>query len=333
MKHSRLKFCAFLCLVLLGGGIVFAAIYTPREGKAQSASSELATGESATGESATGQSVVIEADGQVAWDKAEALYSAEGNVRVSRGLWRLEADRIEAYYAPEEVPEAGSSTLPSARDLRLVHALADALEGLTGATGSPSEGIESQVVASHQDGTILRTERLVWRPQEQILEATSGGDLKSRDGASLSSGGALTHRRLASGREESRARGGVVIRTAQGEMIRGAEAIALGKSGRIHEYRVLGGVEIVRTSGEQAQAEQLSYLVGARKVLLEDQVVLTSAGRTLSGDRAEMDLETGRSVLLPKSGEKVQGTFDPATNEPATNTPTTSDPTTNSTNP
>ncbi len=301
-----------LVLVLaVGGGLVF----VPQESKAQSSSSVVATNESATSglatdESATSAPVVIEADGQVAWDKAEALYLAEGNVRILRGLWQLRADRVEAFYAPEEVPEAGSKTLPSARDLRLVHALA----GLTGATGSVTGGIESQVVASHQDGTILRTQRLTWKPQERILEAASGGDLKSRGGAFLTSKGALTHRRLASGREESRASGGVEIRTPEGEVIRGTEALALGRSGTIYEYRLLGSVEITRANGELAQAEQLSYLVGARKVLLEDQVVLTSAGRTLSGDRAEMDLETGRSVLLPKSGEKVQGTFDPKTN-------------------
>ena len=241
--------------------------------------------------------VIIEADGQVAWDKAQARYSAEGKVRISRGLWLLQADRVEAYYAPEEVSEAGNTTLPSARDLRLVHALSE-------------KDATKKVIATHQDGTTLTTELLTWHPQDQTLEASQGGTIQTRDKATLSAQGALTHRRFDSNQEESRASGGIEIRTTAGEIIRGNEAVALGANGTPYEYRVLGAVEIIRTSGERATSEVLSYLVGVRKVFLEEQVVLESAGRTLQGDRAEIDLESGRSVLLPKRGEKVQGTFD-----------------------
>ena len=254
----------------------------------------LAVGQQAVAQDA---SVIIEADGQVAWDKNQALYEAEGNVRITRGMWLLNADRVEAFYEEQKQEDAGRKSLPSARDLKLVHALSQN---------------KTQVIATHQDGTTLSAHTLTWHPQKQRLEAVEGGLIERSDGSFLSAQQELVHQRFDSGKEESRARGNIKIRTPEGDIIQGTQALALGSNGKISEYRVFGSAIVTRTNGETAKAQRLLYLVSDRLIQLQEQVSLVSQGRTLNGDQAEIDLNSGRSVLLPKSGEKIQGIFEPA---------------------
>jgi lipopolysaccharide export system protein LptA len=82
----------------------------------------------------------------------------------------------------------------------------------------------------------------------------------------------------------------------------GANAISrIDASGRV----------FVSSPQETAHGDTGLYDLDNRKIFLEGKVLLTRGESVLRGNRAVMDLDTGRSTMLSAPGERVRGLFTP----------------------
>jgi lipopolysaccharide export system protein LptA len=84
----------------------------------------------------------------------------------------------------------------------------------------------------------------------------------------------------------------------------------------IHRIDAVGRV-FVSSPEETARGDVGVYDVDNRTITLEGEVVLTRGDNVLRGNRATMDLASGRSVMIPTSGERVHGLFVPNKTPPA----------------
>ncbi len=75
----------------------------------------------------------------------------------------------------------------------------------------------------------------------------------------------------------------------------------------------------MRSPEETARGDAGVYDVEKRTILLEGQVVLTRGDNVLRGNRATVDLVSGRSVMAPTAGEHVHGLFVPNREPPPAN--------------
>jgi lipopolysaccharide export system protein LptA len=78
----------------------------------------------------------------------------------------------------------------------------------------------------------------------------------------------------------------------------------------IHRIDAVGRV-FISSPEETASGDAGVYDVDKRTITLEGQVVLTRGDNVLRGNRATMDLASGRSVMVPTAGERVHGLFVP----------------------
>ncbi|MDA7984250.1 MAG: hypothetical protein MPJ52_01635 [Alphaproteobacteria bacterium] len=236
-----------------------------------------------------GGRVTLEADGVIEWNREEFYYAAEDNVRLSRGGWHVRADRIQAHYSDDDNDRALSGDLSFAR-----------------AFGVP-------VTAESDDGTRIAADEIQWWPLEARLEALGdAAELTRRDGGRLTASGSLMWWESLEGRPVAEARGGVMASGGGGETLRAERirAVFSGATGKIEEYQAFGDVSVERADGEIAKSRWARYDVGGERIVLEGGVRLEREGQILRGERAEMDLASGVSVLLPGEGGRVEGRFD-----------------------
>ncbi|MGR4000581.1 MAG: hypothetical protein OD811_02130 [Alphaproteobacteria bacterium] len=234
--------------------------------------------------------VVLEADGVIEWNREELYYAAEGNVRLTRDTWSLRADRVQAHYDAE-----GEDGQALSRDLNFAQAF-----------GRP-------VLAESEDGTQIVAPEIRWWPQEARLQTFGeGATLDRGDGGRLTARESLMWWESLGGRPVAEARGEVVATSPDGETIHADHIRALfsPSTGEIQEYQAVGSVIVERKNGEIAKSRQARYDVGEQRIVLEGEVRLEREGQVLQGERAEMDLSSGRSSLLPAEGGRVQGQFE-----------------------
>jgi lipopolysaccharide export system protein LptA len=84
----------------------------------------------------------------------------------------------------------------------------------------------------------------------------------------------------------------------------------------IHRIDAVGRV-FISSPEETARGDVGVYDVDNRSITLEGQVVLTRGDNVLRGNRATMDLASGRSTMVPTTGERVHGLFVPNRTPPA----------------
>lgn len=81
-------------------------------------------------------------------------------------------------------------------------------------------------------------------------------------------------------------------------------------AGSISRIDATGRV-FVSSPEETAHGDTGLYDVDNRKIFLEGKVLLTRGESVLRGNKAVMDLDTGRSTMLSAPGERVRGLFTP----------------------
>ena len=91
---------------------------------------------------------------------------------------------------------------------------------------------------------------------------------------------------------------------------------AVNPQASIHRIDAVGRV-FISSPEETARGDVGVYDVDNRVITLEGEVVLTRGDNVLRGNRATMDLASGRSIMVPTAGERVHGLFVPNKTPPA----------------
>ncbi len=237
-----------------------------------------------------GEPIHIEANEGIEWQRANQVYIARGEARASQGGVTVEADELIAHYRSTESGSDEIYRLDAIGNVRILSdsevatsdkAVYDVVKGILILTG------ENISLVTAQD-TITARDSLEYYEDRQLAIAR-GDALAIRKDRRVRADTLMAHFSAKEGQERS------------SEMER-IEAI-----GNVH----------LSTETDIVTAEQADYDLKAGFATLTGDVRITRGETQLNGDRAEVDLNTGRSRLLTKTAgardpnERVRAIFVP----------------------
>ena len=242
--------------------------------------------------SVTGSSVQIRADNGIEWRRDQKVHVARGNAVAVRGDFTVRADKLFAFYR-----EAGGTTefyKLEARGAVEVEMPADTAYG------------EHGVYHSDRKVAILTGGNL-------RLEMAGGDIVRARD--------SLEYWQEFEGRPVAVARGDASMQR-ENDLIEADTLTASFSEGvdgerELDRVDALGDVRI-RTPSEFASGNEGIYYAIEQRAVLAGDVRITQGANQLNGERAEVDLETGFSRLLPGSSGRVQGLLVPGGSDTST---------------
>lgn len=246
----------------------------------------------------------IEADNGIEWQRANQLYLATGNARASQGESSVEADRLIAYYRPNDAGENEIYRIDATGNVRILsrselatgdHAVYDVFNGVLVLTG------ERVQLETGQD-TIVAKDSLEYYEKRQLAVAR-GDALAIRDDRRLKADVLMAH----------------FSDTPPGAPS-GAPSGASARDAALDRIEAVGNV-LISTPTDIVVAHRGDYDLKTGLAQLTGGVKITRGETQLNGERAEVDLNSGRSRML-SSGERVKGVFLPrATPDDAKKTP------------
>jgi lipopolysaccharide export system protein LptA len=228
--------------------------------------------------------VTIEADDGIEWVRDEKVYIARGNAKAVRGTLTVSADTLTAAYRAKD---SGGSEV-----YRL-------------------EALGNVVILSTEDRAV--GDHAVYDIDQEVIVLV-GENLSFKNGVdTITARDSLEYwetRRLAVARGDASAR-------REGQRIDADVLTAhfgTGPKGenRIEQVDALGNV-VITTPEEVVHGDEGVYDVLREIATLEGDVRVTRGENQLNGDRAEVNLKTGVSRMLPgsSSGGRVKGLFTP----------------------
>lgn len=227
----------------------------------------------------------IEADDGIEWQRTNQLYLANGNARASQGEAAVEGDRLIAYYRPNKAGENEIYRIDAVGNVRVLsrsevatgdRAVYDVFNGVLVLTG------ENIRLETGQD-TIIAKESLEYYEKRQLAIAR-GDALAIRQDRRLKADILMAHFRKTGSSDTAG--------TADLERI---EAV---------------GHVLISTPTDIVIAERGDYDLKSGLAELNGGVKITRGETQLNGERAEVDLNSGRSKLL-SDGQRVKGVFLP----------------------
>lgn len=229
--------------------------------------------------------ISIEAENGIEWLRDQKTYLARGNAKVIRGNVTIMAETLAAFY--RDKAEGGGTEI-----FRLE------------ATGSVH-------IISGSERT--RSERADYDLDKSVL-VLSGGDLRFESGADVIT--ARDSLEYWERRKIAIARGNALAVRADKRIAAETLTARFDKNrageDEITQIDALGGVRI-DTDQETATGNEGLYNLVEEVAELRGNVLLSRGQDRLSGERAIVNLRTGVSRMLPKSGskERVKGLFTP----------------------
>ena len=234
-------------------------------------------------------SVQINADDGIEWRRDEQVYVARGNAVARRGDLSVRADRLLAFY--REVAGETEFYRIEAQGAVVVELPEDTAYG--------------------DEGVYYSDRRVAVLTGDDLRLEMAGGDLvKARD--------SLEYWQDFEGRPVAVARGDASMTS--GDRLIEAETLTASFTEDAAGERALDRVDAlgdvrIRTPNEFARGNEGIYYAIDQLAVLAGDVKITQGANQLNGDRAEVDLETGVSRLLPGSGGRVKGLLAPRGNE------------------
>ena len=227
---------------------------------------------------AQGADMIVNADTSLEWNQKEGFYQARGNAHAYQGEQEIFADDLKAFY------DAASS----GRAITQIHANGNVRFADAAHTGRGTSLV-------YQAGT---SEYKLTGPNARI----DGPD-----------GNARAEKEIHFQRQQGRVRLQVAaeIKLADGRHLKGNDLqLYLSPENNIERIEAFGDVVVTQASGSSATADKLDYDRVSNKAILQGNVMVSDAGNQLSGDKAEIDFETGISkILSTTTGGRVSGRF------------------------
>ena len=246
---------------------------------------------------ATGSSEPLEifADDGIEWLRSERKYVARGNALARQGDTEVAADVLTAFYRnSEDRPETETPTQGGGGDIYRILA-------------------EGNVVITAPNQTAY-ADRGVYFVDEQIA-VLQGGDLRLETAEeTVTARDSLEYWENYEGNPIAVARGDATVVT-DGRQLEADELVATlqpNEEGRneISQINAFGDVEI-SSPEEYARGDQAVYYVKEEVAILAGNVRITQGETQLNGQRAEVNLASGVSRLLPTAGGRVEGILTP----------------------
>ena len=233
---------------------------------------------STMGHAAKAADMIVNADTSLEWNQKEGFYQARGNAHAYQGEQEIFADDLKAFY------DAASS----GRAITQIHANGNVRFADAAHTGRGTSLV-------YQAGT---SEYKLTGPNARI----DGPD-----------GNARAEKEIHFQRQQGRVRLQVAaeIKLADGRHLKGDDLqLYLSPENNIERIEAFGDVVVTQASGSSATADKLDYDRVSNKAILQGNVMVSDAGNQLSGDKAEIDFETGISkILSTTTGGRVSGRF------------------------
>ncbi|MGP1256039.1 MAG: LptA/OstA family protein [Kiloniellales bacterium] len=239
----------------------------------------------------SGEPLEIFADQGIEWLRSEKKYVARGNALARQGDTQVAADVLTAFYrdSDQQTPDEASVQGGSGNIYRIV------AEGNVVIT-SPDQTAYGDlgVYFVDQQIAVLRGDNLRLETAEEVVTA--------RD--------SLEYWENFEGTPVAVARGDAAVTTDQrrleaDELVATLQPNPAGQN-EIVQIEAFGDVEI-SSPQEYARGDQGIYYVKEELAILTGQVRITQGETQLNGQRAEVNLATGVSRLLPTEGGRVQG--------------------------
>ncbi len=259
---------------------------------------------------ATGSGAPLEifADRGIEWLRSERKYVARGNALARQGDTQVAADVLTAHYRESGAAASGSPDSGAA----------DSGAADSGAGGQRGGNIyrivaEGNVVITSPD-QVAYAERAVYFVDEQIA-VLRGGNLRLETAEEVvTARDSLEYWENYQGTPVAVARGDATV-LADGRRLEAEELVATLRpddSGQteIVQIDAFGEVEI-SSPEEYARGDRGVYYVKEEVAILAGDVRITQGETQLNGQRAEVNMATGVSRLLPTSGGRVQGILTP----------------------
>jgi lipopolysaccharide export system protein LptA len=225
--------------------------------------------------------IEIVADDGIEWQQKSQLYIARGHARATQGDSTIYADVLTAHYQSGEGKPSDITRIDADGNVRLASpsgtatgakAVYDVSKGILVLTGNPR-------LVTDTDRIAARDSLEYWRDRAIVV---------ARGNATAT-------------RADKRLAANVLV----GHMGRGAD----GKE-KIVRIDAFDDVSIV-TGSEVVRSAKGAYDVESGIATLEGAVKITRGETQLNGDRAEVDLNSGRSRLLSGPGGPVRGVIVP----------------------
>lgn len=224
----------------------------------------------------------IEADDFIEWQRAKNLYLARGNARASQGSVMVEGDELVAHYRPNAAGENEIYRIDANGNVRIV---------------SEAEVAQSDKAVYDIDGGVL------FLTGDTVRLDTAEDTIIARDSLEY-----YEKRQLAV------ARGDALAIRADRRLRADKLTAHFGEGGRratMERIEALGNV-MVSTPTDIVRAEKGDYNPNRGLATMTGNVKITRGETQLNGERAEVNLESGKSRLLSaRSGERVRGLFLP----------------------
>jgi lipopolysaccharide export system protein LptA len=227
----------------------------------------------------------IEADNGIEWQRNNQIYRANGNARASQGDSSVEADQLTAYYRPNAAGDDEIYRIDAVGNVRILsrselatgdRAVYDVLNGVLVLTG------ERVQLETGQD-TIVANDSLEYYEKRKLAIAR-GDALAIRADRRLKADILMAH-------------------------FAEADSKTAARDSDLDRIEAIGNV-MISTPTEIVIAERGDYDLATGLAQLDGGVKITRGETQLNGERAEVDMNSGRSRLL-STGERVRGVFLP----------------------
>lgn len=238
----------------------------------------------------------IFADDGIEWQRDQRKYVARGNAIARQGDTQVSADVLTAFY------REGDSGTPATADTQQA-----------GAGDIYRIVAEGDVIVAGPEQTAY-AERAVYFVDEGIA-VMRGGDLRMETpNETITARDSLEYWEDFQGTPIAVARGEASVLTPE-RRLDAEELVATMRpnengDNEIVQVDAFDDVEI-SSAGEYARGERAVYYVKEEVAILAGNVRITQGETQLNGQRAEVNLATGVSRLLPTAGGRVQGILAP----------------------
>jgi lipopolysaccharide export system protein LptA len=247
----------------------------------------------------------IFADQGIEWQRDARKYIARGNAIARQGDTQVSADVLTAFYRDRDSQDAGGEQEDGD----------NTQAGGTQAGGGDIYRIlaEGDVVVAGPQQTAY-SDRAVYFVDEGIA-VMRGADLKFvTPNETITARDSLEYWEEYQGTPIAVARGEATVVTPE-RRLDADELVATMRPGEdgdneIVQVDAFGDVEI-SSAGEYARGDRAVYYVKEEVAILAGNVRITQGETQLNGQRAEVNLATGVSRLLPTTGGRVQGILAP----------------------
>lgn len=235
--------------------------------------------------------IQIEANDGIEWQRTNRVYIARGDARASQGGVTVEADELVAHYRPTDTGSDEIFRIDANGNVRIVsenetatsdNAVYDVVKGVLVMTGK-------QVRLVTPEDTIVARDSLEYYEDKQL--AVARGDASAiRDDRQVHADTLMAHFDDQKGQR---------------------------RSSKMERIEAVGNVHL-STATDIVTADRGDYQLDAGLATVTGDVRITRGDTQLNGNRAEVDLNTGKSRLLTKAAagakkpsERVRAIFVP----------------------